>query len=299
MSSNKNPTAIVVEVNIRICPVCGKRYYSLGGIHPQCAVRSRIRLGKRSSEPRENPRSRALRSSHGPSRARNVTRKSHCARGCAGGVAACRRSVLRRPLKGGRSATSTVVLRRTVGCSPTGGCPVQQLSPGWLSYGAHLWDGFSNRPGRIENPAHIGCGPAAGSGGKAAPHLDQRLWRVQARLEPECLAGDPADGVEQQQACRTGSTSWTRRTCTPSARQRQADADRAGLAVGLLVAQHAADEAFREMAPPAAGSPGHGTGCSRPAESGCAGASCQSRCPDPGRSVRRDACRQQGIRRCR
>ena len=39
MSSNKKPTPVIVEVNARICPVCGRRAYSSGGTHPQCAVR--------------------------------------------------------------------------------------------------------------------------------------------------------------------------------------------------------------------------------------------------------------------
>jgi hypothetical protein len=36
--SEKKPTPIIVERNISICPVCGKRSYSRGGIHPQCAM---------------------------------------------------------------------------------------------------------------------------------------------------------------------------------------------------------------------------------------------------------------------
>jgi len=34
----RNPTPIIGEHNRKICPVCGKRSYSAGGIHPQCAV---------------------------------------------------------------------------------------------------------------------------------------------------------------------------------------------------------------------------------------------------------------------
>ena len=34
----KKPTPILGEQNRKICPVCGKRSYSAGGIHPQCAV---------------------------------------------------------------------------------------------------------------------------------------------------------------------------------------------------------------------------------------------------------------------
>jgi hypothetical protein len=36
--SHKKPTPILGEHNRKICPVCGKRSYSAGGIHPQCAV---------------------------------------------------------------------------------------------------------------------------------------------------------------------------------------------------------------------------------------------------------------------
>ena len=36
--SHKKPTPIFGEHNAKICPVCGKRSYSAGGIHPQCAV---------------------------------------------------------------------------------------------------------------------------------------------------------------------------------------------------------------------------------------------------------------------
>ncbi len=36
---HKKPTPILGEQNRKICPVCGKRSYSAGGIHPQCAVR--------------------------------------------------------------------------------------------------------------------------------------------------------------------------------------------------------------------------------------------------------------------
>ncbi len=34
----KKPTPILGERNRKICPVCGKRSYSAGGIHPQCAA---------------------------------------------------------------------------------------------------------------------------------------------------------------------------------------------------------------------------------------------------------------------
>ncbi len=36
--NHKKPTPILGEQNRKICPVCGKRSYSAGGIHPQCAV---------------------------------------------------------------------------------------------------------------------------------------------------------------------------------------------------------------------------------------------------------------------
>ena len=38
MMNHKKPTPILGEHNAKICPVCGKRSYSAGGIHPQCAV---------------------------------------------------------------------------------------------------------------------------------------------------------------------------------------------------------------------------------------------------------------------
>ena len=34
--SEKKP--VFTEPNSKACPVCGKSSYSLGGIHPQCAV---------------------------------------------------------------------------------------------------------------------------------------------------------------------------------------------------------------------------------------------------------------------
>lgn len=36
--SEKKPTPIVNEPSGKICPVCGKRSYSQGGVHPQCAM---------------------------------------------------------------------------------------------------------------------------------------------------------------------------------------------------------------------------------------------------------------------
>ncbi len=36
--NHKKPTPILDEPNRKTCPVCGKRSYSAGGIHPQCAV---------------------------------------------------------------------------------------------------------------------------------------------------------------------------------------------------------------------------------------------------------------------
>ncbi len=37
--SEKKPTPVMVSgKKSRMCPVCGQRSYSLGGIHPQCAV---------------------------------------------------------------------------------------------------------------------------------------------------------------------------------------------------------------------------------------------------------------------
>jgi hypothetical protein len=36
--SEKKPTPVMSERNSTKCPVCGQRSYSLGGIHPQCAM---------------------------------------------------------------------------------------------------------------------------------------------------------------------------------------------------------------------------------------------------------------------
>jgi len=36
--SEKKPTPLVSQPSGKVCPVCGSRTYSQGGIHPQCAV---------------------------------------------------------------------------------------------------------------------------------------------------------------------------------------------------------------------------------------------------------------------
>jgi hypothetical protein len=36
--SEKKPTPLVSQPSGKVCPVCGNRTYSQGGIHPQCAV---------------------------------------------------------------------------------------------------------------------------------------------------------------------------------------------------------------------------------------------------------------------
>ena len=36
--SEKKPTPMGSQPSGKVCPVCGSRSYSLGGIHPQCAV---------------------------------------------------------------------------------------------------------------------------------------------------------------------------------------------------------------------------------------------------------------------
>lgn len=36
--SEKKPTPRIIQPSGKLCPVCGKRSYSPGGIHPQCAV---------------------------------------------------------------------------------------------------------------------------------------------------------------------------------------------------------------------------------------------------------------------
>jgi hypothetical protein len=59
--SEKKPTPIIGESNSKICPVCGKRSYSLGGIHPQCSValadeprKKLLAAEKKARESREN-----------------------------------------------------------------------------------------------------------------------------------------------------------------------------------------------------------------------------------------------------
>jgi hypothetical protein len=39
MNTHKPEPLYPSIVRGKICPICGKRAYSLGGIHPQCAVR--------------------------------------------------------------------------------------------------------------------------------------------------------------------------------------------------------------------------------------------------------------------
>jgi hypothetical protein len=39
MSEHRRPTPLIAEANTTTCPVCGKTSYSLGGTHPQCAMR--------------------------------------------------------------------------------------------------------------------------------------------------------------------------------------------------------------------------------------------------------------------
>ena len=36
--NSKKPNPLFIEPSGSVCPVCGKRSYSLRGIHPQCAV---------------------------------------------------------------------------------------------------------------------------------------------------------------------------------------------------------------------------------------------------------------------
>ncbi|MBA3483057.1 MAG: hypothetical protein H0T51_14710 [Pirellulales bacterium] len=38
MMDSKKPVPLMAEPRGSVCPVCGKRSYSLRGIHPQCAV---------------------------------------------------------------------------------------------------------------------------------------------------------------------------------------------------------------------------------------------------------------------
>lgn len=36
--SEKKPISIGIDRNVKLCPVCGKKSYSRGGVHPQCAM---------------------------------------------------------------------------------------------------------------------------------------------------------------------------------------------------------------------------------------------------------------------
>jgi hypothetical protein len=35
---SKKPRHVVASSERKLCPVCGKASYSLGGVHPQCAI---------------------------------------------------------------------------------------------------------------------------------------------------------------------------------------------------------------------------------------------------------------------
>jgi len=58
---HKKPTPVIGEADKKICPICGMRSYSPGGIHPQCAVlqadapREKRLKAERASEAKKKP----------------------------------------------------------------------------------------------------------------------------------------------------------------------------------------------------------------------------------------------------
>jgi len=64
--SHKNPTLILGDDNVKVCPVCGKPSYSADGIHPQCAVqqadapREQQLKAKKKAEAKKEPVARRL-----------------------------------------------------------------------------------------------------------------------------------------------------------------------------------------------------------------------------------------------
>lgn len=67
--SQKKPIPETVQPDAKICAVCGKRSYSLGGVHPQCAVRlaeaprERQLKAAKKLEAKSNPQGKSLRQS--------------------------------------------------------------------------------------------------------------------------------------------------------------------------------------------------------------------------------------------
>jgi hypothetical protein len=64
--SEKKPTPILGEHHRKICPVCGKQSYSIGGVHPQCAVqqadapREALLKAKKKAEANKKPAAKKL-----------------------------------------------------------------------------------------------------------------------------------------------------------------------------------------------------------------------------------------------
>ena len=64
--SHKKPAQNLGEHNTKNCPVCGKRSYSVSGIHPQCAVqqadarRDQQLKEKKKTEAKKKPVSKKL-----------------------------------------------------------------------------------------------------------------------------------------------------------------------------------------------------------------------------------------------
>ncbi len=62
MNTNK-PEPLFVAPLGKMCPMCGKRTYSVGGIHPQCAVRQAdAPRQKRLADQKKRERARAEKS---------------------------------------------------------------------------------------------------------------------------------------------------------------------------------------------------------------------------------------------
>ena len=66
--SNKKPIPLVEQPRGNLCPVCGKRSYSLGGVHPQCAQ-------LRADEPR-NEKNRAKKKAEKDKKVKKPIRRS-------------------------------------------------------------------------------------------------------------------------------------------------------------------------------------------------------------------------------
>lgn len=63
-SMTRKPTPLIPDPPRKLCPVCGEVAYSMGGIHPQCAVRKadeqRLLRSRRATKPGKVPKSAKL-----------------------------------------------------------------------------------------------------------------------------------------------------------------------------------------------------------------------------------------------